>query len=58
MRNNLSLEKKRLLNVTAGFSMKTGFNGKLEKYRILTIKEHLKNGEILDVGCADGLMAV
>jgi len=57
MRNNLSLEKKRLLNVTAGFSMKTGFNGKLEKYRILTIKEHLKNGEILDVGCADGLMA-
>lgn len=57
MENNLKLEKKRLLNVNKGFSMKTGFNGRLEKYRILTIKENLKDGEILDVGCADGLMA-
>jgi len=56
MENNLKLEKKRLLNINKGFSMKTGFNGKLEKYRILTIKENLKDGEILDIGCADGLM--
>ena len=37
IKNDLKAEKKRLLNINKGFSMKTGFNGKLEKYRILTI---------------------
>jgi len=53
---NLGLEKKRLSDIAVGFSMKTGFNGKLEKYRILTIRENLKGDEILDIGCADGFM--
>lgn len=56
MSHNLKQEKKRLSHIAKDFSMKTGFNGRLEKYRILTIKENLKGEKILDVGCADGLM--
>lgn len=54
---NLQSEKQRLSEIGATFSMRTGFNGRLEKYRIRTILENLKDGEILDVGCADGVMA-
>ncbi|MEK7125707.1 MAG: class I SAM-dependent methyltransferase [Patescibacteria group bacterium] len=53
----LATEKKRLSKIGSRFSMRAGFNGRLEKYRILAIKDNLKNGEILDVGCADGVMA-
>lgn len=53
----LAREKKRLSKIGARFSMRAGFNGRLEKYRILTIRQNIKNGEILDVGCADGVMA-
>lgn len=56
-KKNLNSEKKRLSDIAADFSMGTGFNGKLEKYRVQTIKDNLKDGEILDIGCADGFMA-
>lgn len=57
-KNILSVEKNRLAAIAKTFSMRTGFNGRLEKYRIMTIRSILKNGRVLDVGCADGLMAM
>ncbi|MBU2530982.1 MAG: class I SAM-dependent methyltransferase [Elusimicrobia bacterium] len=56
-KDNLELEKERLENISIDFSMKTGFNGRLEKYRSLTMKENIHGDNILDVACADGFMA-
>lgn len=56
-KNTKKNEEIRLAKIAKDFSMGTGFNGRLEKYRIMTIKENLEDGEILDVGCADGYMA-
>ncbi len=53
----LKAERGRLSKIAKTFSMGTGFNGRLEKYRILSIKENIKGSHILDVGCADGFMA-
>ena len=51
-----SEEKKRLADIATHFSMGTGFNGRLEKYSIQTVREQCKGQRLLDVGCADGFM--
>jgi 2-polyprenyl-3-methyl-5-hydroxy-6-metoxy-1,4-benzoquinol methylase len=56
-RDKLKSEKGRLSKIAKTFSMGTGFNGRLEKYRIRSIQENIKGPNILDVGCADGFMA-
>lgn len=50
-------EKKRLKAIAQDFSMKEGLTGKIGKHIVKTILKDLKNGEILDIGCADGVMA-
>lgn len=50
-------EVKRLEKIADHFSMRAGVNGKLEKYRIQTVLENARPGTVLDVGCADGVMA-
>lgn len=50
-------EKKRLKQLAEGFSMADGFDGKLEKYMLAVIVNLVKGDWILDVGCADGVMA-
>ena len=52
-----SEEIKRLEKIAEHFSMLKGVNGKLEKYRIKTVLENATGRTILDVGCADGVMA-
>lgn len=50
-------ELDRLEKIAKHFSMLEGVNGRLEKYRIFTVNQHLKGKTVLDVGCADGVMA-
>ena len=49
-------ERKRLDDIAKDFSMGKDFNAKLEKYKLIKIREDAKNGEILEVGCADGFL--
>lgn len=56
LKSSKTHEKKRLEKIAKNFSMKEGFTGKMEKFMCLTLQEHLKDGHILDVGCADGVM--
>lgn len=55
--NYLVSEKNRLKQLAQGFSMADGFDGKLEKYMLQVILNLMKGDRILDVGCADGVMA-
>ena len=55
-KDNFELERKRLADIAVDFSMKTGFDARLEKYRILTIIENIQGDDILEVGCAEGFM--
>src|SRR3989338_2008554 len=50
-------EVNRLEKIAKHFSMLKGVNGKLEKYRIQTVLDNASACKILDVGCADGVMA-
>lgn len=56
-KTKLSKEKKRLAEIGKNFTMGEGLTKKLGEYFIQLIKSDLKNGYILDVGCADGIMA-
>ncbi|MBI4122973.1 MAG: class I SAM-dependent methyltransferase [Parcubacteria group bacterium] len=49
-------EKKRLADIAKHFSMREGFEVRLEKYRFAIIREHIRNDRILEVGCAEGVM--
>lgn len=55
--NKKNKELKRLEKIATHFSMLKGVNGRLEKYRIDIVSRKLKKGTVLDVGCADGVMA-
>ena len=50
-------ELDRLEKIAKHFSMLKGVNGRLEKYRIFTVNQYLSGKTVLDVGCADGVMA-
>lgn len=54
--NNPKAEKKRLAGIATHFSMREGFEIALEKYRFAVIREHIRDGHILEVGCAEGAM--
>lgn len=53
---NIELEKKRLEEIAFSYRTGSGFDFKLEKFRILKIKELICGDEILEVGCAEGIM--
>ena len=54
--NGKKAEKKRLADIARHFSMREGFEVMLEKYRFAVLQEHIRNGRILEVGCAEGAM--
>jgi 2-polyprenyl-3-methyl-5-hydroxy-6-metoxy-1,4-benzoquinol methylase len=56
-KTNLVKEKKRLAQIGKDFTMGKGLTEKLGQYFVQIIKNDLINGYILDVGCADGIMA-
>lgn len=56
-KKHVDAEKKRLKRLAGGFSMADGFDGKLEKYMLAVILNLVKGDYVLDVGCADGVMA-
>jgi len=54
---NLTEEKKRLETIAQYFSMKDGFNGYMNKYRVSKILELCVGETVLDIGSADAFMA-
>lgn len=56
LKSSKAYEKKRLEKIGKDFSMEEGFTGKMEKFMCLTLRKYIKNGHVLDVGCADGVM--
>lgn len=56
-KTNLFDEKKRLAKIGKDFTMAEGLTEKLGHYFVQIIRKDVKNGYILDVGCADGIMA-
>lgn len=50
-------EVKRLDTIATYFSMKDGFNGYMNKYRVSVILEKCKGQTVLDIGSADAFMA-
>ena len=55
--DNLTLEKQRLEQIAGQFSMKDGFNGYMNKYRVSTILEKCVGESVLDIGSADAFLA-
>lgn len=51
------VEGKRLDTIASYFSMKDGFNGYMNKYRVSIILEKCKGQTVLDIGSADAFMA-
>jgi 2-polyprenyl-3-methyl-5-hydroxy-6-metoxy-1,4-benzoquinol methylase len=55
--STLIQERERLENIAAHFSMKDGFNGYMNKYRVSKILELCSGESVLDLGSADVFMA-
>lgn len=55
--NDLDKERLRLEAIAQHFSMKDGFNGYMNKYRVSKILELCKGETVLDIGSADAFMA-
>ncbi len=50
-------EKRRLERIAETFRTEHGFNGRLEHYRIRTVVELVRGTRILEIGCAEGMLA-
>jgi len=55
--NDLDEERLRLEAIAQHFSMKDGFNGYMNKYRVSKILELCKGETVLDIGSADAFMS-
>lgn len=53
---SLQSERRRLDKIAQTFSMGESLNKKLEKYKLIKMRLDVKDGEVLEVGCADGFL--
>jgi 2-polyprenyl-3-methyl-5-hydroxy-6-metoxy-1,4-benzoquinol methylase len=53
---NLENEKKRLEEIADDIKYSEDFNGKLMRYRLMELMHYFKGKNVLELGCADGLM--
>ncbi len=57
MSDDRAQERQRLEAIAAHFRTGQGFNGRLEPYRIRAVAELARGTRVLDVGCAEGMLA-
>lgn len=50
-------EKERLERIAETFRTGHGFNGRLERYRIRAVGELVRGARVLEIGCAEGMLA-